>query len=156
MNPSNPSIFDASPLLHLARLEALDWFEDDHWVIAPESVLDELTGDPYREGAPEILHAMELGWIRLRTPDEPLHPEDMGLGLGESDCLRLFREHRGREIVTDDARFGRHLSRNLIPFRNTPLWLADRLASGRMDRRRGVDGLRRLRETGIWPPEVWA
>lgn len=150
-------IFDASSLIFLAKLDALSFLSQAGWAIMPESVADEVMDNPqYFEESGRIDRAMRNGLLRLREPHEAARDADFLMRGGEGDCLRLFREGQGDEIITDDVAVLRHLYREGIPFRNTALLVADWIREGIIDRKCGRSMLHRLKELVRYPDEIWA
>ena len=98
---------DASPLIALARVEALDWLQTLFGeVFMPVEVRDEVLG---RNTFPEeeiISAAIDAAWLRVCDP-APTTPSLPELDEGEAACIRIALAHNGPALLLMDERAGR-------------------------------------------------
>jgi predicted nucleic acid-binding protein len=123
-------VLDASPLIYLAKLSALDVFSAAGYrAKVPESVARETTGAgvAYRHpDAAEVTKAIGSGLIEVVQPTEPevedarrIQAMAAGLHQGEADVLAIGRA-RGIPITVTErqaGRFARSLGLQVVGFR---------------------------------------
>ncbi|ESQ15647.1 MAG: DUF3368 domain-containing protein [Thiohalocapsa sp. PB-PSB1] len=101
---------DASPLIGLARIDALDWLRalfGTVWI--PSEVRAEVL--PGRGLADEaaIAAAGAKGWLRQTEPS-PAEPALPDLDEGEAACIRIALAHAGPSLLLMDERAGRAIA----------------------------------------------
>ena len=94
---------DASPLIGLATVEALELLRDLFGtVMITRLVKDEVTGEPDRPGARELDAAMRAGWLRVAPA--PLETwQHKGIDAGEASTIALAAQHEDALVLMDDA-----------------------------------------------------
>jgi predicted nucleic acid-binding protein len=98
---------DASPLIGLARLEALHWLQTLFGVVSmPEEVRDEVFGSKKFPEEEIISAAIDAAWLRVCDP-APSYPNLPELDEGEAACIRIALEHGGPVLLLMDERAGR-------------------------------------------------
>lgn len=96
------AVADASPLILLARLDALELLPKLYdRIVVPVSVFDEAT-IAETPGASEIRRAE--GWLEIWRRPIRTRPMASALGLGEIDALSLAKELAADEVLIDERR----------------------------------------------------
>ena len=102
---------DASPLIGLARVEALHWLHTLFGVVAmPVEVQDEVLGSNRFPEEETISAAIEAAWLRVCGP-APITPSLPDLDEGEAACIRIALEHGDPVLLLMDERAGRAVAR---------------------------------------------
>jgi predicted nucleic acid-binding protein len=144
---------DASPLIGLARVQALALLRDLFGtVVITRAVREELKAGRQLPGSAELDAALREGWIRVApTPmDTWKYPE---LGAGEASTIALALEHVGPARVLMDDALGRDRAAALgLDVSDTAEVLAHAKGAGLLERVRPV--FDRLERRGFTiPPE---
>src|SRR5687768_9361270 len=109
-------ISDASPLVHLSAIERFDLLKQLYPVLLiPPAVWAEVTvAGQGRPGAAEVLAAVEIGWIKLQSPNARTltRTELQGLDAGEAEALALALDTSAELVLLDELR-GRAVARTL-------------------------------------------
>jgi predicted nucleic acid-binding protein len=109
VTPPQAVVSDTSPLILLGRTGRLGLLRDlFQAVLIPPSVLAEATMRSDDPGAPEILAAVDAGWLRVVEPASTSLPRPARVlaGRGEADAIALALERGGTLLLMDD-RLGR-------------------------------------------------
>lgn len=136
---------DASPLIFLSRLEALDVLAHYEEILTTAEVIEEVLpeGRPDDAEALRVRQALETGVVK-RVEAQGRLERDFGLGRGENSLLVLAGHERLDEIIMDDrAAIGvaKYLGFRVV---STPFLLLRERLAGRWSYERFAGALDRL------------
>ncbi len=138
-----PAAADATPLIHLSKLDLLDVLDQFYEaILVPDTVYEEVVVGGRAGNFPDALRlerAFEDGLLALE--EDPSTPEDVpeSLGLGESKAIALAVHNEADLLVDDSDAWALASAMGVRPRRTTSL-LLEGVAEGYWD----VDHFRRL------------
>ena len=108
-------VADSSSIILLQKVRLLQIFLNTYFVVIPEPVFDELTGQG-KKGSLELQNLLSNNVVKSSDEDNL-----KGLGRGESSVISLYFEKAGDFVLLDDKKGAKYCKSQEIPFVNALL-----------------------------------